>query len=130
MFSLVLCLSQEWQVVCQRVCAGFISSCYGECWEWRVWGFLAFLRCLVHMEGASFASILPFCVQGLGHIGVPPAGHPLRAEVGGSITFVTSGGECLAAQRTACYYFGIHVIVMILGATFASLSGTAQSPWL
>ena len=33
----------------------------------------------------------PFCVQDLGYIGVPPAGHALWAEVGGSITFVTSG---------------------------------------
>ena len=62
-------------------------------WEFGFWRFfLCFLAsswCLVHMESASFAS-LPV-VQGLGYIGVPPAGHALWAEVGGSITFVTSG---------------------------------------
>ena len=33
----------------------------------------------------------PCCVQDLGYSGVPPAGHALWAEVGGFITFVTSG---------------------------------------
>ena len=33
----------------------------------------------------------PCCTQGLGFKGVPPAGHGLRAEVGGGIFFVTSG---------------------------------------
>ena len=63
-----------------NVCAGFSSACYGERWDWRSLGFLASLLCLVHMESASFA-----CVH---HIGVPPAGHALWAEVGGGITFV------------------------------------------
>ena len=73
-----------------NVCAGFISSCYGELWDWHSLGFCASLWCLVHMESASFAS-LPFCVQGLGYIGVLPAGHALWAEIGGGITFVTFG---------------------------------------
>ena len=33
----------------------------------------------------------PCYVQDLGYSGVPPAGHALWAEVGGGITFVTSG---------------------------------------
>ena len=37
-----------------NVCAGFISSCYGECCFWR---FLVSSWCLVHMESASFASL-------------------------------------------------------------------------
>ena len=32
----------------------------------------------------------PCCAQGLGYIGVLPAGHALWAEVGGGVTFVTS----------------------------------------
>ena len=36
-------------------------------------------------------------------MGVPPAGHAFWAKVGGSITFVTSGVECWAAQKTAKY---------------------------
>ena len=35
--------------------------------------------------------VYPCCVQDLGHTGVPLAGHALWAEVGGGITFVTSG---------------------------------------
>ena len=48
----------------------FLVSCaYGEFWSF--WA--------------------PCCAQDLGYIGVPPAGHALWAEVGGGITFVTSG---------------------------------------
>ena len=61
----------------------------------------------VHMEGASFASILLFCVQGLGHIGVPPAGHPLWAEVGGGITFVTSGGNAWKLKELSAIILGL-----------------------
>ena len=60
----------------------------------------------------------PFCVQGLGRIGVPPAGHALWAEVGGVITFVT--------QISLWYWWEFHC----LDAECAGLSGTAQSPWL
>ena len=35
--------------------------------------------------------VFPLCVQGLGLKDVPPAGHALRAEVGGGIIFVTPG---------------------------------------
>ena len=42
-----------------NVCAGFISSCYGECCEWRFFfGFLVSSWCLVHMESSSFAGLL------------------------------------------------------------------------
>ena len=51
--------------------------------------FLVSSWCLVHMGSPSFAG-LP-AVQDLGYSGVPPAGHALWAEVGGGITFVTSG---------------------------------------
>ena len=43
-----------------NVCAGFISSCYGDCGEWRFFGFWASPWCLVHMGDASFASLPPF----------------------------------------------------------------------
>ena len=45
--------------------------------------------CLVHMGISSSATLL--VVQGLGYIGVPPAGHAPWAKFGGCITFVTSG---------------------------------------
>ena len=41
--------------------------------------------------GESQLGWSPCCVQDLGYSGVPPAGHALWAEVGGGITFVTSG---------------------------------------
>ena len=76
--------------------------------------------------------VYTFCVQGLGHISVPPAGHALWAEVGGGITFVTSGRECLAAQKKLpTSIFGTRDSFMKgQTAVYASLSGTAQSPWL
>ena len=70
------------------------------------WGFLGFSFVPCAHWGASFASLLPFCVQGLGHIGEPPAGHALWAEFGGGVALVTSGGECLAAHETAKYFYG------------------------
>ena len=73
-----------------NVCTGFISSCYGECCFGRffvLFGF--FLVSCAYGEFWSFQA--PCCVQDLGYSGVPPAGHALRAEVGGGITFVTSG---------------------------------------
>ena len=73
-----------------NVCAGFFFFWYGVGGEREFWGFLAPPSCLlVHMEVASLAS-LPLCVQGVGHKGVPPAGHALWAEVGGGMIFVTS----------------------------------------
>ena len=40
-----------------NVCAGFISSCFGELWDWHFFVFWASLWCLVHMGSASFASL-------------------------------------------------------------------------
>ena len=73
-----------------NVCAGFISSCYGECFLWRVLDVLVSPWCFVHM-GSSGLSGLPVVYKTLGSSGVPPAGHALWSEVGGGITFVTSG---------------------------------------
>ena len=41
----------------------------------------------MHLGCASFASHPPLCVQDLGFKDVPPAGHALRAEVGGGHYF-------------------------------------------
>ena len=56
-----------------------------------VFGFVACPWCLVHLGSTSFASNPPLCVQGLGFKDVHPAGHALRAEFGGGITFVAPG---------------------------------------
>ena len=42
----------------------------------------------------EFWQLRTFQMEGFGHTGAPPAGHALWAEVGGSITFVTTGGNC------------------------------------
>ena len=77
-----------------NVCARSICSCYGL-WFWvlRFLGFLLLLCVLVDMGTARkfWLCWAPCCVQDLGYSGVPPAGHALWAEVGGGITFVTSG---------------------------------------
>ena len=73
-----------------NVCEGFISSCYGEYCKWRFWVFLVSFWCFVRMENTSLA-VSPCYAQDLGYSGVPPAGHALWVEVGGCITFVTSG---------------------------------------
>ena len=72
------------------VCAGFISSCYGELWVWRFFGFLASLRCFVCMEGASSASppvtlvcLLPGLPPGWRSVGALNL-HPLERMLGSS----------------------------------------------
>ena len=45
----------------------------------------------MHLGDASLASHPPLCVQGLGFCDVSPAGHALRAEVGGSKIFIAPG---------------------------------------
>ena len=60
------------------VCAGFISSCYGEWWPPAFFGFLASIQRLVHL-GVLVLLVYTCCEQGLGNVGVPPAGHALWA---------------------------------------------------
>ena len=77
-------------MVFANVCAGFIRSCYGECFQWCFLGFLVSSWCLVHMGSLCFAG-LPVMYKTWVHLGVPPAGHALLVEFGGGITFVTPG---------------------------------------
>ena len=46
-----------------NVCAGFISFCHGVCRKRRCPGILGAPGGFIHMESASFASLLP-CVRG------------------------------------------------------------------
>ena len=63
-----------------------------------IWGVLALLVSLL-------------CTRlGLLYLGVPPAGHALWAEVGGGITFVTSGKNTLKVHNT-CQYASVLVIL-------------------
>ena len=84
MFPLVLCLKQGWHSVCPSV------PVVGNAFHGVFLGFFVSPWCLVHM-GSPQLGWSPCCVQDLGYLGVPPAGHALWAEVGGGITFVTSG---------------------------------------
>ena len=60
---------------------------------------------------------------------MPPAGHALWAEVGGSITFVTSGGNIFFKNHKNCLHVSLGTVgIYDVGAVDASLSGTAQSP--
>ena len=90
------------------LCGFFLVSCaYGEFWSF--WA--------------------PCYVQVLGYLCVPPAGHALWAEVGGGITFVTSGENTSKFKKTV-YIFWDFWRIFDLEAVYACLSGTAQSPWL
>ena len=73
-----------------NVCAGFISSPKRGIWVLDFLGLLDFffVSCA---HGECWFCWPPVCVQDLGYLAVPPAGHALWAEVGGGITFVTSG---------------------------------------
>ena len=74
------------------------------------------------MESTSLAGLLVV------YIGVLPAGHALWADVGGGITFVTSGESTQEFIKIAYVCFGDSWAFRELGAICASLSGTAQSP--
>ena len=54
--------------------------------------FLVSSWCLVHMVSSGLCWS-PCCVQDLGYLGVPSAGHALWVVFSGGITFVTSGGN-------------------------------------
>ena len=54
---------------------------------------------------------------------MPPAGHAFGAEVGGCITFVTSGGECLTVHKIACMYLGIREHFMNREPKMLALTG-------
>ena len=73
--------------------------------------FLASPWCHVHPRGTSFASFHHFCVQGLGHI-VVPRGHALWADVGGGITFVTSGEFAWQLVKLPNISVGLEVVFM------------------
>ena len=82
MFLPVHFLRQEWHVVCQRVRKVHQFLLRG------IWGLAVFgLSCFSFVPCAFWEFWLcwftPSCVQGLDHVGVPPAGHALWAEVGG-----------------------------------------------
>ena len=55
---------------------------------------------------------------------MPPAGHALWAEVGGGITFVTSGEKYLTVHKTALQVFWDVCGIRDIKAIYASLSGT------
>ena len=71
----------------------------------------------------------PCYVQNLGYFGVPHTGHALWAWFGWSITFITSWENAWQLIKLA-NIFGRLVEVSFFGAMYASLGGTAQSPWL
>ena len=90
MFTPFFCSRQEWHAVCQRV---------RKVHQVLLWGmllvafFLVFLVspwCFVHVESPSFAGLLVVYKTWVTQVCLL-LGHALWAEVGGGITFVTSG---------------------------------------
>ena len=76
----------------------------------------------VLLGGASLASLPPLCVQGLGHLGVPSAGHALWAEVGGGVIFVTS--RVFSGQHTKLP----NIFLKLVGVSFVGCSLQRHSP--
>ena len=54
---LLSCVQGRSSVLFANLCAGFTSSCHGECCFWRFFGFLVSSWCLVRMENTSKASL-------------------------------------------------------------------------
>ena len=114
-----------------NVCAGCHLLLFTRLVGWyrRFLGNLGAPWSLVYMEGTSFASA-PSCVQNSGYEGVPIAGHARWVEVGGGIICVTLG-VFSGLHKSAPHVLRVtDVISIFYDAVYASLSGTAQSPWL
>ena len=91
-----------------NVCAGFISSCNGECSFRRFLGFSASSWCLVCM--GVLASLIPCCAQDLGCKGVPLTKPAPRAKVGVGIIFVTSGENAWQLVKLPSSMLGLRVV--------------------
>ena len=93
-----------------NVCAGFISSCYGECGKWRFLGFLASLWCpCAYGEVLALPVYLLLCT-GLGShwcasCWTRPLGRGRWEDY-----LCDLWGECLAAQQSAKYFMGLEVV--------------------
>ena len=111
-----------------NVCAGFFCSCYGELGVQRFLGFWGGSLGSRVCGGCWFCGCFPSYSQGLGYGGVPFAGHAFWAEVGGDISFVTLGS--FLDHSTKCFYVSLGLErFRQINAVYASLGGTAQSPW-
>ena len=126
---LVLC-GQEWCVVCQHVRRVHLLTVTRVAGVWRSLGILGAPWSLVSRRRYKLRLCTPSCVQDSGYEGVPIAGHALWAEVDGGIICVTLG-EFTGLHKSAPYVFGEMVVIPIVWCRcYASLCGTAQSPWL
>ena len=72
-------------------------------------------------DGEFWSFWAPCCVQDLGSLGVPPVGHALRAEVGGGITFVTSGEN--TSKFIKLSFFWIYGVFLIWKPYMLALAG-------
>ena len=117
-FPLVLRLRQVWHV------HQFLF------WGMLFWAFFSGFLLGVLCIWRALVLLVSRCVRDCGSSGVPPAGHALWAEVGGGITFATSRENTSKFVKLPACILGDLCGFYDLGATYASLSGTAKSPWL
>ena len=91
-----------------NVCAGLISSCYGELWDWHFWGFWASLQCFVRMRVLALLVYLLLCTVLGSHRCASCWTRPLG---GGRWRHYLCNlwGDCLAAHKTAFKFFGVQV---------------------
>ena len=88
-----------------NVCAGFIRSCYGEFWEWHFFGLLASHLCLVCLGSASFAGVSLLRTR-LGLLWCASCWTRFLASFGGSIAFVTTGGNVRQIRKLLTFICG------------------------
>ena len=111
-----------------NVCAGFISSCYGECCLWRFLGCWFLLGVLCTWRVLALLVSLLCTILGLlrcASCRTCPFG---RVRWGHYLCNLWE--EHLKIHKVANMYFGRLFEVFYVEAIYASLSGTAQSPWL
>ena len=127
MSSPVHCLGQGRHVVCQRVRVVF-RSCNGVGGEWCFLGFLVSPWCLVHVGGASSAS-LPLCVYRawVTKVCLLLDTPFLRRSVGAFS--LGPLGSLLGSKKYCQSNMWENFVIFLFYAVYASCSGTAQSPW-
>ena len=82
-----------------KECAGFISSCYGECGQWRFGCFFGFFQCHVHMGALLVYTLL--CTRLGSRWRASCLTRPLGRGRWGHY-LCDHWGECLAGHKIAC----------------------------
>ena len=109
-----------------NVCAGFFCYCYVG-WGFSFFGVWELFGALC-VWGMLVLLVFSLILTGFGLRRCVFVGHAFWAEVGGDISFVTLG-SFLVYSKTCCSFSLGKRRFWEFNAVYASLGGTAQSPW-